>query len=121
MLALIASTFVAASNIPTARELYVGCYLLVQGKDVPLAKGASPDPYSAASCLMVVGVGAETEAAKPQSARLFCIPSLIAANPYRDMALAYVGFYEATNGKLADMNSIQAARAAFVAKWPCPR
>jgi hypothetical protein len=123
MLALIASSFaaVSSSQIPTARELYVGCYLLVQGKDVPEAKGAAPDPYSAASCLMVVGIGAEHEAAKPEAERTFCLPSIIAANPYRDMALAYLDFYEATGGKLAAKNSIEVASAAFAAKWPCRR
>lgn len=123
MLVLLASALAVASssNIPTARELYVGCYLLVQGKDVPEAKGPAPDPYSAAACLMIVGIGAEREAAKPEEERTFCVPSIIAGNPYREMALAYLDFYEATEGKLAERSSIDVARAAFIAKWPCRR
>lgn len=109
----------ATPSIPTAREMYVGCYLLVQGKDVPEARGPAPDPYSAADCLIVMSIGAQHETAKSESEREFCLPSLIAANPYRDMALAYLDFYEATGGKYADQNALPIVQASLIAKWPC--
>jgi len=108
-----------ALKLPTGREMYVGCYLFVQGKDVPSTNDDDLEPYSAASCFLTAGAAAEAEASKAGQSRFFCLPSTTAVNPYRDMALAYIEFYEASGSKMAELSSLGVMRAALLVKWPC--
>jgi hypothetical protein len=121
MIGLSALAAAAAFVPPTGRELYVGCYLVIQGQDVPKSTGPSPENFSADACLMVMAIAAEREAAKPPALRTFCIPGVIVAQPYRDMALAYLDYYEKTDAKLFDQNGISVTMSALRSKWRCVR
>lgn len=105
-------------SIPSAREAYVGCYLMTRENDVPLRGGRSPDLYSAASCLMLIGIGFQHEAGKPRPQRNYCIEGPMSDDTLREMAQTYVSYYEANPG-LQNASSVRAMTDAFARRWPC--
>jgi len=107
----------ATALVPTGREAYVGCFLLTHGADVPIER--DPPMYSAAECLLLVGIGAEREEGKPIADRRFCPPNTHLPGTLSALAASYVDFYERTGGRLAGASGIDVATAAFSDKWPC--
>lgn len=109
---------------PTAKELYIGCYLLARDTDVPLGPDGHFANYSAANCgEQVLSTMTFREGAKPGGQFRFCLPDTPATReePAVVMAKAYLDFYERKGARLPkDTDGSGAFIVAMVETWPCP-
>lgn len=116
---------------PTARDLYVGCYLYVHGNDVPKDTTGHAENYSASWCgLAAIKAVTYREGEQPEHKGLtFCLPktSEMSTDPARAMAFAYLDYYEKyisyfetkrPGTPSADGETFYTA--AMISRWPCP-
>lgn len=124
MFAAVAPSFAAdlPAPKPTARDLYVACYLLahdtgVLEKDDGSAELFSSDYCKIASLSMITNREGEANTAKYK----FCLDNgaAISADPPKAMAFAYLDFFE--SGSIVDtgMDGSAAYLMAMMARWPC--
>jgi hypothetical protein len=106
-------------SLPTARDLYIGCSLVLRKNDVPQAGKV---PYSAATCavvsleVMILHDGRDLSGGK----RRFCLPlPKDEASHATEMPRAYVEYYEAAGGRFAARDGKTVFIAAMLEKFPC--
>jgi hypothetical protein len=109
---------------PTARDLYVGCSLLVNDNDVLRNSSGKAERYSAARCagqgLSAITYREGWSQDKDNKYR-FCLPKTPEAsqNPTRAMAYAYLEYFEANSFRVAAEDGQTNYTIAMIVKWPC--
>jgi hypothetical protein len=108
---------------PTARDLYIGCYLLLRDTDVPMGSDNKPTAYSAANCgSQVLSTMTYREGAQPGQPFRFCLPDNDESRdrPALMMAQAYVDYYERKSSRVPkDTKGSALFVVAMVDRWPC--
>lgn len=109
---------------PTARELYVGCYLATERDDVLQNSFGKIRRYSASRCegyAIEAIVYREGRSGAKDNKYRFCLPKTAQASqsPVIAMAYAYVDYYEATASRTPTMDGVTAYLTAMIVKWPC--
>lgn len=107
---------------PTARDMYISCYLLAHETDVPSRPNGKPETFSMTWCgARGLAEIAGHEGKAVESKYKFCLDDRAATqtDTLKAMAYAYLDFYENN----ANLNRGADGRAAFlfamVARWPC--
>ena len=108
----------------TARDLYIGCYLLVHNTDVPADQAGHALPFSAANCAVtsILAIANREGASTTKENKFrFCIPdgSQESQNPAIAMAAVYLDFYEMNGPRLAANDGVSVYVSAMILKWPC--
>lgn len=111
---------------PTARDLYLGCSLLIRDETLSAETydDRSQKPYSAISCGLAafVALGYENRI-KPGNEWVYCLPrnasTSTGVNQQKTMAMAYVDFYERIGRAKPDMAGFDMMLYAFKDTWPC--
>lgn len=113
---------------PKARDLYVGCSLLIRGAETDNVKEsrgnekAYTPPYSALQCsftaLIAYGYAKEI---KPGNDWEYCLPdsALLAADPVKAMAAAYVETYEKSRFPDPGKDGLTMMLYMFKIAFPC--
>jgi hypothetical protein len=114
----------AKQPTPTARDLYIGCYLLLHNTDVPADQAGTSLPFSAEKCAVtsVLAIAAREGANTTKDNQFrFCIPdgSQESQNPAIAMAAVYLDFYEMNGPRLAANDGATVYVSAMILKWPC--
>ena len=102
---------------PTAADLYVGCSLFLHHTDVLDQSGS----FSATECsLVALGAIANREGHIASKFR-FCLPkdAAMRADPARQMAGAYVDYFEKQAPKIATQEGRAFFIFAMMGRWPC--
>lgn len=109
---------------PTARDLYIACYLFVHESDVPKGKDGNPQRFSPGWCQIVAMRALNFREGKrlEHNGYEFCLPktSEMATDPARAMAFAFMDHYESVVNGLKEANGTTAYAVAMIEKWPCP-
>ena len=128
MLALIPTNLASAQNLPeirpTARDVYVGCFLYLKGTDVALGPGGHNERFSGPMCgLQALGAIAHREGRiEGHNNKLrFCLPKIaeMGSDPVRAMANVYLDYFESVGSRQASADGQLAYTAALIMKWPC--
>jgi hypothetical protein len=105
---------------PSARELYIGCSLVVRGDELdrPLDTGRAPRKHSAATCMLETSYQLTFFSRKPEG---FCPPSNASfdGNPNREMAGIFVQWFERYARRAAPFKGQTTMLLALKEKWPC--
>lgn len=109
---------------PTPRDIYVGCYLYLQGIELPRDDQGLARPYSAARCggLAVLAIARREGRVPGQRNDLrFCLPDTadVDTDPARAMAAAYIDWYERTGSRMPQREYAGAFTIAMISRWPC--
>lgn len=108
---------------PTARDLYVGCYLMVHRTDVPKDNNGHPEVFSADWCgLAAIKAITYREGDRPEhKGYTFCLPKTaeMGTDPARAMAFAYMDWYESIVTGIEDKDGESAYVVSLIKKWPC--
>ena len=108
---------------PTARDLYVGCYLYVHRYDVPKDDDGRPQIFSAAWCsLAAIKAISYREGKRPEhKGHTFCLPKTaeLSTDPARAMAFAYMDYYESIVNGIENVDGELAYTVAMIKRWPC--
>lgn len=108
---------------PTARDLYVGCYLSAHQTDVPKDAAGRFERFSGAWCdLASLKAVTNREGKRPEhKGYTFCLPESVELNTNlgRAMALAYLDYYESIVTGIAGQDGETAYTVAMIKKWPC--
>ena len=108
---------------PTPRDLYVSCYLLIQGTDVPRGEDGKAPPFGAVQCgAVALQLIASREGAENKENHKFCLDdsAAVQTNAMREMALAYINFYELRLFKNGEPEAVPYFLLAMIHRWPCP-
>lgn len=123
LLLLAPTVSIAADDVPpTVRDLYVGCYLFVNGGK--LSEESEAKPYSEAACLsetIVISLERGGQSESKSNRWRFCVPPTveIATNPERAMAYAFLEYVEANPLFLTKSDGRATFIIAMARKWPC--
>lgn len=108
---------------PTARDMYVSCYLLANDTDVFDKPNGKHEKFSATWCgARAIAEIATHEGNGVQSKFKFCLDRDAATrtDPAKAMAYAYLDFYERADLRDRNADGRAAYLFAMVARWPCP-
>jgi hypothetical protein len=110
---------------PTARDVYVSCWLYVNNADVPKDAAGKLQPFSSERCgvYSLVAITYREGRSKTEDNRYrFCLPNTaeLSTDSPRAMAFAYVDYFESRAAQLASKDGKTAYTAAMILKWPCP-
>lgn len=101
-----------------ARALYVSCFLMAQGTDVPRPAPDRAYPFSALTCGLYAVHAVGLREGRPDQPGGFCMGKVSEAG--RRMASAYVVYHEAHPFVGEPPDGEPRFRAAMQAAWPCP-
>ena len=107
---------------PSARDMYVACYLLVNDNDALKQADGKSELYSSSYCnLASLSMIANREGKENPSKYKFCLDSRSATstNIPKAMAFAYLDFYEGAALKDKGTDGSAAYLFAMMARWPC--
>lgn len=109
---------------PSARDLYIGCSLLVNDNDVLKDSLGNIERYSAAACALqgfIAITNREGWSKDKDNKYRFCLPKTSEAsqNPSRAMAYAYLEYFEAHSRRIAAEDGQTNYTIAMIFKWPC--
>jgi hypothetical protein len=107
--------------VPTARDLYVGCFLFVNLDGDLRDESGRASPYSMQVCAATGMRAMLREGASAPAPNRFCLPQTasIRSNPGREMALAYLEYFEEHASRLADQHGPSVFLSAMINRWPC--
>lgn len=114
----------AGPGEPTARDMYVSCFLFVNKAEAGKGDVANRPLYSATTCAATaLALIVNREGKRPNTRYTFCLPQSVDvdSDPARAMALAYLDSYEALWVKAPASGGRPAFLLAMVNKWPCSR
>lgn len=106
-------------NAPSARDLYVGCYLVIKGDELAHKERiGSSKAYSADRCVMQSALTMAMFRNKPDG---FCPQANVEfeADPIRSMASMYLAFYESRAAGAGSLGGSGVMLYAAQQKWPC--
>jgi hypothetical protein len=101
----------------SARALYVSCYLLAQGADVPRPAPNLVSPFSAMTCALHAVHAAGLRDGRPDKPGGFCMGA--SSRPGPEMGEAYVAYLEAHPAEFAAPDAEPLFHSAMQARWPC--
>lgn len=115
----------APLQVPSARDLYIGCSLFVRQDDVLRDSDGRTRPYSATTCGLqaIMAITDREGRSNTKDNRLrFCLPGTAEASrdPATAMAYAYIDYFERVGSRLPGTDGRYVYVAAMIDKWPCP-
>lgn len=108
----------AAPKLPTARELYVSCFLLLK-EDFAAGVGRQHKPETCAG-FALIGIATREGRAADNKYR-FCLPKddFGRDDTTESMAAAYIEYYDRQARVLPQDKAREAFTMAMIEKWPC--
>ncbi len=120
------ATVAAAADLPapkpTARDLYIACYLLAHETDVLKRPDGKSELFGSSYCgLASISMIANREGQENPNKYKFCLDrsASTTANIPKAMAFAYLDYYEGPALKDKGVDGSAAYLFAMMARWPC--
>ncbi len=120
-------TSVSAAELPapkpTARDMYVACYLLAHDSDVPKRASGQAEQFSSSYCAAAsLSMIANREGKENTSKYRFCLDrgAATSANIPKAMAFAYLDYFEGPALRDKGVDGMPAYLFAMMERWPCP-
>lgn len=107
---------------PSARDMYVSCYLLVRREPVSRGPDGSRPSYAPETCTLMslAAIRDRESAAAPKPHFCLAMTAEVEKSPPDAMAYAYLDFFERRGSALAGLDGRAAYIAAMISRWPCP-
>jgi hypothetical protein len=108
---------------PTARDMYVACYLFANETDVPKATGGTAELFSGHYCALAsISMIVNREGNRNINKYKFCLDDAAStrSNIPMAMAYAYIDYFEGPAFKDKGVDGSSAYLFAMIARWPCP-
>lgn len=108
---------------PTARDMYVSCFLFVHQDDVPKSNNGTFPSYSGGRCGAVsLRLISSREGAARTTAYRFCLDhsSATRSDPANAMAYAYLDYFESHPALTGNQDGTAMYLFAMIDRWPCP-